>query len=83
MENFTTTALALLNKFVSQRSGLEFCNYGDVKAFRADQRSITRDLHHYRAIRNAVAFRDFTREQWESAFRAFSGRLQFQDPLLQ
>lgn len=79
MENFTPTAIELLDKFVNQRSGLEFCNYGDVKAFRAEQRSITRDLHHYRAIRGAVAWRSFTREQWNDAFRAFSGRLQLVD----
>jgi hypothetical protein len=74
-ENFTLTAIPLLDKFVSQRSGLEFCIYGDVSAFRAEQRSITRDLHHYRALRNAVAWRTFTREEWDNAFRAFSGRL--------
>lgn len=66
-DNFTLNAIPLLDKFVSQRSGLDFRNYGDVTAYRAEQRSITRDLHHYRALRNAVNWRAFTREQWESA----------------
>ncbi len=76
MDNtYTQAVLRLLDKHVAQRSGLEFANYGDVTSYRAEQRSITRDLHDYRAIRGAVHWRTFTREQWADAFRVFSGRL--------
>jgi len=39
----TSSVWALFDKFISQRSGLKYDNYGDVKAFRMDQRTITRD----------------------------------------
>lgn len=67
--------LALLDSFVRQRAGLEFGNYGDVKAYRAEQRSITRDLHDYRAIRSAVERSSIGADALLDAFRAFSGRL--------
>lgn len=75
MDNFTPQALALLDKFTAQRPGLDFANYGDVSAYRAEVRSITKDLHHYRALRQAIAYRTFSLDQWNAAFRAFSGRL--------
>ena len=48
----TVNALELLSSFVRQRAGLEFCNYGDVKAYRAEQREITKDLHDFRELFN-------------------------------
>jgi hypothetical protein len=79
MDNFnkayTNAVVALLDAWVKQRSGLEFANYGDVASYRAEQRSITRDLHHYRAIRSAVAWREFSPEEWVNAFCSYSGRL--------
>lgn len=47
-ENENTAAadvLPLLYKFIRQRPGLEFANYGDVRAYRAELRGITADLH--------------------------------------
>jgi hypothetical protein len=41
--NNTTPTLALLEKFVDQRPGLEFANYGDVRAYRNESAEITRD----------------------------------------
>lgn len=32
-----------LTKFVNQRSGLDFCNYGDISSYRKEQREITND----------------------------------------
>lgn len=72
---YTDRVLALLDAWTRQRSGLEYGNYGDWQAYRAEQRSVTRDLHHYRALRSAVAWREFTPAQWADAFRAYSGRL--------
>lgn len=43
----TINAIELLNKFVNQRAGLCFANYGDVKAYRAESREITKDRADY------------------------------------
>jgi hypothetical protein len=68
--------LKALDAFVAQRSGIESGNYGgNVAAFRAEQRSITKDLHDYRTLRSAVGWRTVSDEQWERAFTAYSGRL--------
>lgn len=54
METRKQAIMTALDKFVAQRPGLEFGNYGDVKAYRAEMRSITKDLHHYRELARAV-----------------------------
>ncbi len=69
-----------LDKFVNQRSGLEFANYGDAKSFRSEQRSITKDLHDYRALRAQVeSHGTLAADMILDAQRAFSGRLSFKD----
>lgn len=45
------------------------------KAYAADSRSITRDLHHARALLTAVRLSGITEAQLVEAFRAFGGRL--------
>lgn len=40
----------LLTKFVNQRPGLDFANYGDVKLYRSEMNEITKDLHDYREL---------------------------------
>ena len=45
MKNFNV--IALLSAFVNQRSGIEFVNYGDVSAFRKEQREIGNDKKDY------------------------------------
>lgn len=37
------TTVEKLVKFVNQRPQLEFCNYGDIKAYRQESREITKD----------------------------------------
>jgi hypothetical protein len=72
--------LALLDSLIRQRSGIEFGNYGDVKAFRSEQRSITRDLHDARTLLRAIEWRDgIGADELRAAFRAFSGRLTLAD----
>lgn len=85
METRKQMILHALDAFVCQRSGIESGNYfspydrGEswvegVKAFRAEQRSITRDLRDYRALRLVVGLRtDITAEDLERD--AFGGRL--------
>lgn len=69
-----------LRAFAAQRSGLEFGNYGDWKAYRAEQRSITKDLHQARQLLRAVEWREsVTAEHLRQAFRAYSGRLSLID----
>ena len=50
--------IAALYKWVAQRPGLEFGNYGDVSSYLSEMRSITRDWHHARAMINYVAWHD-------------------------
>ena len=69
-----STIIAALRKWINQRPGLEFGNYGDVSSYRAEMRSIGRDLQHARAMINYVAWHDsITAEMILDA--AKSGRL--------
>jgi hypothetical protein len=75
--------LAALERWIEQRGGLEFGNYGDVKAFRAEQRRITRQRDDARALLSAVAWRtSIDAAELRRAFNsAFSGRLSIVDKL--
>lgn len=77
METTKQSLLNCLRGFVAQRAGLEFGNYGDVKLYRQDQRSITKDRHHAEALINAVAWRDgiTVDDIIKASEGAFSGRL--------
>lgn len=69
-----STIIAALRKWIAQRPGLEFGNYGDVSSYRAEVRSIGKDLQHARAMVNYVAWHDsITAEMILDA--AKSGRL--------
>jgi hypothetical protein len=39
-----------LVKFVSQKPGLDFCNYGDVKSYRSEMNEITKDRHDFNEL---------------------------------
>ena len=68
------TIIDALHQWIAQRPGLEFGNYGNVSSYRAEMRSITRDLQHARAMVNYVAWHDsITAEMILDA--AKSGRL--------
>lgn len=69
--------ITALRAFVAQRSGIEFCNYGGVSSFRAEQRSITRDGKEARELLRAIEWRDsITADDILKAARgAYSGRL--------
>lgn len=41
------TTIEKLTKFVNQRPGLEFANYGDVSIYRSESAEITRDRNDY------------------------------------
>lgn len=69
--------LDLLARFIDSRPGLEFANYGDVSAYRSEQRSITRDRDHARTLLAYVRWnRSIDGAALRAAFRnAYSGRL--------
>ncbi len=69
--------LAALRAWVNQRPGLEFGNYGEVKAYRSELRSITKDRAQALELIRAVEWRDsITAEMLLASFpRAYSGRL--------
>jgi hypothetical protein len=68
--------LHALHKFVAQRPGLDFRNYGDGPTYRAEMRSITRDCTEARRLLAYVERSSMTAEQIIGAStRAFSGRL--------
>lgn len=74
MADLKTQIVLALSAWVSQRPGLEYGNYGDVSSYRAELRSIGKDLQHARALINYVAWHDsITAEMILDA--AKSGRL--------
>lgn len=70
-----------------QRPGLEYGNYasgwGDTegrKAYFSEMRSITRDLHDFRALLLAVSWRSsIDADALKAGFRAFAGRLTLEE----
>lgn len=82
MDTRKQTLIACLRKFIAQRPGLEFGNYGDVSAYRSEMRSITKDRHHAETMLASVAWRDsITADSiLEASKHAFSGRLTITEP---
>jgi hypothetical protein len=72
-----TAILQALRKFAHQRPGLDYANYGDPVAYRAEARSILRDLRQAEEMLGAVSWRDsITADSiLDAAKNAFSGRL--------
>lgn len=68
--------LEKLHRFIRQRPGLEFGNYGDAAIYRAELRTITRDKRDAEAMLFYVWRSQMTPEQVGNAAKsAFSGRL--------
>jgi hypothetical protein len=82
MDTRKQTLIACLRKFIAQRPGLEFGNYGSLPAYRSEMRSITKDRHHAEAMLSSVAWRDsITADSiLEASRHAFSGRLAITEP---
>ena len=77
MEQRKQAIIDSLYRWIKQRPGLEFCNYGSMPAYRSEMRDITKDLHHAREMLAYVSRRpSITADDLiESTFRAYSGRL--------
>lgn len=71
--------IVALFKFVGQRPGLEFGNYGSAAAYRSEMRRITRQRHDFRRIAHQVELASgISAENLVNAARsAYSGRLSF------
>lgn len=70
--------LASLHSFASQRPGLDFANYGDLRTYRAECRAITRDLHDFRTLARFVEMSGISSEELVAASKsAYCGRLSF------
>jgi hypothetical protein len=84
--NNTTPTLALLEKFVDQRPGLEFANYGDFRAYRNESAEITRDRSDfYELLRLASSLLSPAELEEKTAqhLRTSSGRLTLEGDRLQ
>jgi hypothetical protein len=78
MTDLTKTEIVrALREFIAQRPGLEFGNYGDWPAYRAELASIGRDLRHARTLLREVELRDSitAADILAACSSAFSGRL--------
>ena len=68
--------LVALHTFMESGPRLEFANYGDIKAYRAESRQITRDLHDARILLQYVECHTISGDMLAEAFKhSFSGRL--------
>ena len=67
--------LHALDTFIRQGPGVEFCNYGNVPAYRAEMRSITRDRRYALELLARVRKASVTAEELMAGFQAYSGRL--------
>lgn len=73
-----SAVISAMIRFINQRPGLEFANYGDVDAYRHDSSSITRDKHLAHRLVNYVMQRDSitAADIIEASKRAYAGRLE-------
>jgi hypothetical protein len=77
MEQRKQQIIDSLYRWIKQRPGLEYGNYGDPTAYRSEMRDITKDLHHAREMLAYVSRRpSITADDLiEATFRAYSARL--------
>lgn len=81
MKATKTQIIAALYKFISQRPGMDFGNYGDVSLYRSEYRGILKNYDHARQLLRFVEMSDsITGEDIVKASQsAFSGRLEWDD----
>ena len=77
MRDLKTQIVLALSAWVSQRPGLDYRNYGDPVAYRAEMRSIGKDLQHARALINYVAWHDSITAEMILKAADNGGRLSF------
>lgn len=77
MNDEKQTILDALYTWIHQRPRLEYGNYGEPTSYRAELRSIQKDLHHARLLLRSVELSSITAEELKAAFSAFSGRMEW------
>src|SRR5574340_871993 len=77
MDQRKENLIAALRAFARQRPGIEPGNYGSWRDYRAESRSVTRDLHHAETLLETIAWRDSigADQIMEAARHSGSGRL--------
>lgn len=71
--------LERLERFIAQRPGFDFSNYGDMASYRADARTATQQLNDARAMLAAISWREsITADMIRAALRS-GGRLTLRD----
>lgn len=70
------TIITLLQDWIKQKPGLEFCNYGDRSSYFSEMRGITKQRHDAETLLCSVEWSGITADELLQAFHAFSGRLQ-------
>lgn len=78
-DTLKTSIVEALHRFIRQRPGLDYANYGDPVAYRSELRRITRDLNHARTLLRHVELSGVTGQELLDAAR--SGRLKFEATL--
>ena len=69
-----------MTKFVNQRPGLDFSNYGEVSAYRSEMAEITRDrTDYYELLSTAFSRIDTLNEKLTDYLQKTSGRLKLND----
>lgn len=81
MKTYTKEEIvAMLDEFISQRSGIDWRDYGgDREAFMGDYRPMLKDGKTARYLLSCVENSSMTVDDMLPAFRAFSGRLSLTD----
>lgn len=72
MDKLKTNLLEALYKWIGQRSGMDYRNYGDSKSYRQEARRITKQLHDARILLRQVELSGIT---GEALLRSFDKRL--------
>lgn len=67
--------IGLLWRFINERPGLDFRNYGDAKLYRTELRLIGKDLRHARELLNAVERSGVITGEWLYESLTKGGRL--------
>lgn len=76
MTQIANSTIDKLVKFVNQRPGLQFCNYGDVSAYRSEMREITNDRKDFFELLSLASARiDGLDEKMKQYLSGNSGRL--------
>lgn len=66
----------LLHRWINQRPGLEYGNYGDFSAYNSEMRHITKQKHDAETLLRAVELSNIDADTLLGGFRAYSGRLE-------